>query len=398
MLSKLLLNLRNGFNIEKLVAFEFEQVKKDGYLVAIPCQEYTINGETYTAIGTVYDHSKLDSMLNLGGYDGSAYLFMLDDDGNITYTNQKDDIFFRNYSLLKHLKSNHAITEKEFDSLNKKIAEGKKGVELLEKDNRGNCKRILEIFWFVDERQVFVCKLIGKKELFYKDMMKITYINHSGFLIETKDCYYIFDYYKGELPLLDKKKEVIVFCSHFHKDHFNPVIFEILDDMSMTYQAILAKDIRKRKHLSDMKITYVYHDQTYNLDNGTQVDTLLSNDSGVAFIVKTKEGTIYHAGDLNDWYWDGEPKADNQRLTSAYRAEIRKIKGMHFDAAFVPLDPRQGDHYADGILYFLKNVDCNVIFPMHYWNDANVIKRFITEYPQYKSRIKNTECAKGEEL
>ena len=132
--SKLLLDLRNGFNIGKLVAFEFEQVKKDGYLVAIPCQKYTINGETYTAIGTVYDHSKLDSMLNLGGYDGSAYLFMLDNDGNITYTNQKDDIFFRNYSLLKHLKSDHAITEKEFDSLNKKIAEGKKGVELLGKD------------------------------------------------------------------------------------------------------------------------------------------------------------------------------------------------------------------------------------------------------------------------
>ena len=118
----------------------------------------------------------------------------------------------------------------------------------------------------------------------------------------------------------------------------------------------------------------------------------------LAFIVKIKEGTIYHAGDLNDWYWDGEPKADNQRLTSAYRAEIRKIKGMHFDAAFVPLDPRHGNHYADGILYFLKNVDCNVIFPMHYWNDANVIKRFITEYPQYKSRIKDTECTKGEEL
>ena len=130
-------------------------------------------------------------------------------------------------------------------------------------------------------------------------------------------------------------------------------------DMGMTYQAVLANDIRKRNHLSDLKITYVYHDQTYNLDNDTKVDTLLSNDSGVAFIVKTKEGTIYHAGDLNDWYWDGEPKPDNQRLTSAYRAEIRKIKGRHFDAAFVPLDPRQGDHYADGILYFLKNVDCN---------------------------------------
>ncbi|MFZ1647205.1 MAG: MBL fold metallo-hydrolase, partial [Blautia wexlerae] len=112
--------------------------------------------------------------------------------------------------------------------------------------------------------------------------MKITYINHSGFLVETRDCYYIFDYYKGELPNLDKEKEVIVFCSHFHKDHFNPQIFGILDDMGMTYQAILANDIRKRNHLSDMKITYVYHDQAYSLDNETKVDTLLSNDSGVA--------------------------------------------------------------------------------------------------------------------
>ena len=108
-------------------------------------------------------------------------------------------------------------------------------------------------------------------------IMKITYINHSGFLVETKDCYYIFDYYKGELPLLDKKKEVIVFCSHFHEDHFNPKIFEILDDMRMTYQAVLSKDIRKKNKRSDLKITYAYHDKTYNLDNDTQVDTLLSN-------------------------------------------------------------------------------------------------------------------------
>ena len=67
------------------------------------------------------------------------------------------------------------------------------------------------------------------------DIMKITYINHSGFLVETRDCYYIFDYFKGDLPYFDKKKEVIVFCSHFHEDHFNPQIFGILDDMGMTY-------------------------------------------------------------------------------------------------------------------------------------------------------------------
>ena len=72
--SKFLLDLKNGYNIGKLVRLDYDQEKKDGYLVAIPCQEYTINGETYTAIGTVYDHSKLDSMLKLKGYDGKAYV------------------------------------------------------------------------------------------------------------------------------------------------------------------------------------------------------------------------------------------------------------------------------------------------------------------------------------
>ncbi len=132
--SKLLLDLRNGYNIGKLVSLDYNQKKKDGYLVAIPCQEYTINGETYTAIGTLYDHSKLDSMLSVKSYNGNAYLFMLDNDGNITYTNQKEDKFFRNYFLLKHLKGDQAITEEEADSLQKKLEGREQGVELLGSD------------------------------------------------------------------------------------------------------------------------------------------------------------------------------------------------------------------------------------------------------------------------
>ena len=132
--SKLLLDLRNGYNIGKLVSLDYNQKKKDGYLVAIPCQEYTINGETYTAIGTLYDHSKLDSMLSVKSYNGNAYLFMLDNDGNITYTNQKEDKFFRNYFLLKHLKGDQAITEEEADSLQKNLDGREQGVELVESD------------------------------------------------------------------------------------------------------------------------------------------------------------------------------------------------------------------------------------------------------------------------
>ena len=133
--SKLLLDLKNGYNIGKLVRLDYDQKKKDGYLVAIPCQEYTINGETYTAIGTVYDHSKLDSMLKLKGYDGKAYLFMLDHDGNITYTNLSGDKYQRNYSLLKHLKGEQAITEEEADLFKKKFDNRESGVALLGKQN-----------------------------------------------------------------------------------------------------------------------------------------------------------------------------------------------------------------------------------------------------------------------
>ncbi|NSG81657.1 response regulator [Blautia schinkii] len=133
--SKFLLDLKNGYNIGKLVRLDYDQKKKDGYLVAIPCQEYTINGETYTAIGTVYDHSKLDSMLKLKGYDGKAYLFMLDHDGNITYTNLSGDKYQRNYSLLKHLKGEQAITEEEADLFKKKFDNGESGVALLGKQD-----------------------------------------------------------------------------------------------------------------------------------------------------------------------------------------------------------------------------------------------------------------------
>ena len=39
--------------------------------------------------------------------------------------------------------------------------------------------------------------------------MKITYIHHSGFLVETEQCYYLFDYEKGNLPEMILVQEAI---------------------------------------------------------------------------------------------------------------------------------------------------------------------------------------------
>ena len=57
--------------------------------------------------------------------------------------------------------------------------------------------------------------------------MKITYIHHSSFLVETEENYFLFDYFEGKLPQLKEDKPLLVFASHRHGDHFSPVIFEL---------------------------------------------------------------------------------------------------------------------------------------------------------------------------
>ena len=59
--------------------------------------------------------------------------------------------------------------------------------------------------------------------------MKIIYIAHSGFLLDTGNAYFLFDYYKGMLPAIDKDKPLVVFVSHKHQDHFTPQIFSLAD-------------------------------------------------------------------------------------------------------------------------------------------------------------------------
>ena len=218
--------------------------------------------------------------------------------------------------------------------------------------------------------------------------MNITYIYHSGFLAETAACYYLFDYYKGELPSLQTDKPILVFASHSHRDHYNPAIFTRLKELGMEQiTAVLAKDISPKKYPEDIPVIKVTFHQTYALPHEATLETLLSTDAGVAFLVHCPEGTIYHAGDLNDWVWEGETEQYNKQMTGSYRHEINLLKDKKIDIAFLPLDPRQEQNYANGILYFLKKVQVKTIYPMHYWEKPEVINKFIREHPEYSDRV-----------
>ena len=224
--------------------------------------------------------------------------------------------------------------------------------------------------------------------------MKITYIGHSGFAVETEKSIYIFDYFKGELPDIPADKPVIVFASHSHPDHYNAQVFERLKEKGVELsrmQAVLGKDIRENQYPDGVHVIKARAHMSFSLEDSTLVETLLSTDQGVAYLLTTEEGLIYHAGDLNDWYWEGEPDQDNRSMTGRYRAEIDRIEGREVDIAFVPLDPRQEKDYARGILYFLKKVPAKYVFPMHYWDKPQIMENFMREYPEYKVKIKNPE-------
>lgn len=223
-------------------------------------------------------------------------------------------------------------------------------------------------------------------------IMNITYIYHSGFLIETASCYYLFDYYKGTLPKLKADKPILVFASHRHPDHYNPEIFSLLQELGMQkITAVLAKDIPAKRYPQGIESIKVTFHQTYELPYNNTLKTLLSTDEGVAFLLECPEGTIYHAGDLNDWVWEGETEQYNKQMTGSYRHEIDMLKDTPVDVAFLPLDPRQEKDYAKGILYFLNKVKVKTVYPMHYWEQPEIIEKFLKEYPAYRNTVFHTE-------
>ncbi len=221
-------------------------------------------------------------------------------------------------------------------------------------------------------------------------MMKITYLDHSGFALEYKDYVLIFDYYKGQVPVFDRNKKIIVFASHVHADHFQRSIF----DWARQYQDItyiLSDDIpyqrmiRKREDLRSSQIISVGADMEMDV-SGIQIRTLRSTDEGVAFLICLGDKVIYHAGDLNWWHWDEEDdKTWNIPMKEAYQAEIAKLRDIHIDVAFVPLDARQKYAYYWGLDYFMKHTDTKVVFPMH-MQDYDVCRQ-LREEPEAASYI-----------
>lgn len=223
--------------------------------------------------------------------------------------------------------------------------------------------------------------------------MNVTYIHHSGFLVETERFYYLFDYESGSLPPMDAAKPILVLSSHSHGDHYNEKVFSLLEKSGMQQiRAVLSDDIKATENTDTLPVS---PEKEYVLGPEQTLTTFRSTDLGVAFLIEDQNKLIYHAGDLNDWVWDEETEDYNRQMTMDYRRQIRllseKLGTRELDLAFVVLDPRQEKDYDRGLLWFLENIPAQKVYPMHYWDDPSIIDTFLQDHPEYKAQIQRTE-------
>jgi len=222
----------------------------------------------------------------------------------------------------------------------------------------------------------------------------VWYLYHSGFAVETENTFLVFDYWRdtpsGGLSagVIDSKeiaakhKKVVVFSSHNHADHYNPVILRWKREIPGV-EFVLSRDIPAQEGalMAGVNSSYCHA--------GLSVRTFASNDEGVAFLVEVDGAVIYHAGDLNWWHWEGEPDDYNEDMARRYKAQVDKLRGVSIDLAFVPVDPRLGAQYAWGADYLMRTADVKHMAPMHFGEDVQVVARLLGDpvSAPYRDRV-----------
>jgi len=225
--------------------------------------------------------------------------------------------------------------------------------------------------------------------------IKVWYLYHSGFAVQTVNHFFILDYWRDKPkneglesgvidPVALRDFDVIVLSSHRHGDHYNRCILQWKKDIPKI-RYILSDDIRDPGDalMIGPGSTLVQPDFT--------VQTLKSNDEGVAFIVDADDMRIFHAGDLNWWHWEGEPDDYNEGMAATYKSQIDQLAGKHIDLAFIPVDPRLENQYYWAIDYLMKTVDVRNVVPMHFGDETSIVKKLLEDpvSHEYRNRIRS---------
>ncbi|WP_202709397.1 MBL fold metallo-hydrolase [Sporosalibacterium faouarense] len=212
---------------------------------------------------------------------------------------------------------------------------------------------------------------------------KITHLFHSSFLVETENHTLIFDYFDYTChhiinsskiltsDFFNNRKNVYVFVSHSHKDHFDPEIFQ-WKESNPDIRYILSNDVELNEQISD---TYFVSKNEETKIDSLKINTYGSTDLGVSFLIEVDGLIIFHSGDLNWWHWQNDSKETQSKEEKDFKSEVDKLIGKKIDMAFVPADPRLQEFYYLACKYFIETIKPKVLFPMHFSDKFNIPKK-----------------------
>ena len=228
-------------------------------------------------------------------------------------------------------------------------------------------------------------------------MVKITFVWHDCFVVQTGDVNLVFDYWldadgtfrqiPSAVASLDRDIPLIVLVSHGHKDHFNRNIFGWASEFR-DVRYVVSTDVSKRiRHIVSPTAVYsgpnvdasrvvaLRHGNSFEYA-GVKVTAFPSTDIGNSYLVETGRYRFFHAGDLNAWIWlEHSTEAEVRKAMGDYRACLRDIDAyLHMlpesdraiDFCFFPVDSRIGPKYWTGASMFLRQFDVRRFFPMHF--------------------------------
>ena len=189
--------------------------------------------------------------------------------------------------------------------------------------------------------------------------VKVEYLSHSGYAVETDKIIMIFDYVNGILPskYLKSDKQCCFFITHHHSDHFSQSVF------SYKKTVVMSDDI----HLDAFFNVFKVHPGDMLVCDKISIKVFGSTDEGVSFLVSDGDVNVFHAGDLNNWHWKDESTREEVDFAQKTFLDIvEKITEYPIDIAMFPVDARMGSDFDLGARQFVDRCKPKHFFPMHF--------------------------------
>jgi len=211
----------------------------------------------------------------------------------------------------------------------------------------------------------------------------VTYLDHAGWAVRTKSRLLVFDYWEREPPRGERSlasgyispgeqrdERVVVFVSHAHGDHWDPVVLGwpgIIGDVTYMF-GWEAPANRAIHRLTQPRAVFT--------DDGLEVRTVNHDFDGipeVAFLVTVDGLVIYHSGDHGSVSDDPNPVfKDNVDYLAEATARV--------DLAFMSVFGRRGGGAVNGgDRYAIERLRPKVTFPMHQGGNEGFYAEFASE-------------------